>query len=406
MIKDFLLIPFKEIQRRKLRSFLTLIGVIIAIAAIISLISLGQGLQNAIENQFDALGNDKLFIAAKGNSLTPGLSIDAVKITDKDLEIVQASPGVKRASGLIYSTGRIEFNENVRYFFISGMPPDPADRALIGEANNYKIGSGRAIQKGDKFKAVLGYEYTKETLFGKEINLGDKIKIQDKEFKIIGFLERIGSPPDDQSILIPLDTYSETFGTNDELGIIIAQTQLGEDINQVATAVEKELRKSRNLKEGKEDFSVETPEQLAGTFGTILDIVQIVLVGIAAISLVVGGIGILNTMYTVVLQRTKEIGVMKAIGAKNSHILALFLIESGFYGLGGGIIGALIGIAIAKLVEAVFVAVLGPALLSVQIELTFILSVLGFSFIIGVISGIAPAYRASKMNPVDALRYE
>ncbi len=404
--KKYFILAGKEFKRRKLRSILTLIGIIIGIAAIVSLITLGQGLKNAIDKQFDALGKDKLFIAAKGNALTPGLTIDAVKITEDDLEVIQQTHGVKRAAGLIYSTGRIEFNDIVRYNFVTGMPEDPEDRALIGEANSYKILKGRFIEKGDRFRAVLGHEYTQPSFFEKQIELGDRIQIQDREFKVVGFMQKIGSPPDDQSIIIPLDIYASVFDTGDELGILIAQTDSGEDVEAVAASVEKDLRKSRDLDEGKEDFSVQTPQQLAGSFATILDIVQVVLVGIAGISLLVGGIGIMNTMYTAVLQRTKEIGVLKALGAQNKHILSLFLVESGLYGLGGGLLGVSIGITLALITEELFLIFVGPAFLSIEINIFFIGGVLLFSFIVGVLSGIAPAYGASKLNPVDSLRYE
>jgi putative ABC transport system permease protein len=406
MIKDYFIIPWKEIKRRKLRSWLTLIGIIIGIAAVISLITLGKGLENAIAKQFDALGNDKLFITAKGSPLTPGLSTDAVTITNKDVDIVKRSSSVKEVAAMSFTTARIEFNDRVRYFIISGLPTDPKERALLGEAQSYKINIGRSLDKGDKYKAVLGYEYTKQGLFDKEITVGDKILINNQEFKVIGFMDRIGSPPDDQSILIPFDTYSDLFNTDEEVGFIVAQVKAGEDIEKAGEDIKKDLRKERGLSEGKEDFSVETPDKLASAFGTILDIVNIVLVGIAAISLLVGGIGIMNTMFTSVLQRTKEIGVMKALGAQNKHILYLFLIESGFYGLGGGLIGITIGIGLAKLVEAIFIIYIGPAFLLIEIDYYLILGTLLFSFIVGCLSGIAPARRASKLNPVDSLRYE
>ena len=223
---------------------------------------------------------------------------------------------------------------------------------------------------------------------------------------MIGLWERIGSPPDDQSLTIPFDTFSELFGTGEELGLIVVQVEAGNDPNVIAEKITSELRKSRGLKDGKEDFSIQTPEQLAAAFSTILDIVQIVLVGIAAISLLVGGIGIMNTMYTSVLERTREIGILKAVGAQNKHILFLVLVESGLYGLGGGILGVTIGFSIAKIVEYIFIFAVGPAFLSVEFNPSLIFGTLLFSFCVGCISGIAPARRASKLNPVDSLRYE
>ncbi|MBS3165937.1 ABC transporter permease [Candidatus Woesearchaeota archaeon] len=406
MFKDYFIIPWKEIKQRRVRSWLTLLGIIIGIAAIVSLITLGQGLQNAIQGQFSALGNDKLFISAKGSSLTPGLSVDAVKITKKDVDVVKSVLGVKQVAAMSYTTARIEYNNNVRYFFIMGMPTEPAEMSLLNGAQNYKISSGRNLQKGDKYKAVLGYAYTKSTLFEKDINLNNKIILQNQEFRVAGFLERIGSPPDDQSILIPFDTYSELFKTGDQVGLIVVQTQEGENVNGVAERITKELGHERRLKEGKEDFTVQTSEQLASSFSTILDIVQVVLIGIAGISLLVGGVGIMNTMFTSVLERTKEIGILKAVGAQNKHIMFLFLVESGLYGLGGGLIGVILGIGTAKLVGIVFAYAVGPAFLVIKINFLFVLGTLFFSFLIGCISGIAPARRASKLNPVESLRYE
>ncbi|MBT4651267.1 ABC transporter permease [Candidatus Woesearchaeota archaeon] len=403
MIKDYFKIPAKEIRRRKMRSWLTLIGIFIGIAAIVSLITLGQGLENAIEKQFSALGKDKLFVLPQGGFFGMGSS---ELLTEDDLEVISDSSGVKLATGMGYAFARYEFNDLIHYGFISGISTDPEERALVGEAQTWKIGEGRNLRKGDNYKIVLGYEHTQEDIFEKRVELGDKILIQDKEFKVIGFLEKIGSPPDDQAGLIPLDAYAEVFDSGEELGFIIAQTKLGEDPLKVAERVEKNLRNAHDVNEGEEDFDIQTPEQFAETFAIILDIVQIVLIGIASIALLVGGIGIMNTMYTSVLQRTKEIGIMKAIGAKNSHILYLFLVESGLYGVGGGLIGVTIGIGFAKLTEFAFVQAVGPAFLVIKIDWILVLGTLGFSFLIGVLSGIAPARRASKLNPVDSLRYE
>ncbi|MBU0457730.1 MAG: ABC transporter permease [Nanoarchaeota archaeon] len=403
MFKDYFKIPVKEIRKRKLRSWLTLIGVFIGIAAIISLITLGQGLENAIEKQFQSLGNDKLFIFPKGGFWGMGSS---EKLTEKDLDVIKGASGVKIATGMGYGFAKFEFNDQINYGFVSGISPEPEDMALIGEAQTWKIAEGRNLKKVDKHKVVLGYEHTQNDLFEKRVELGDKILINGQEFKAVGFLEKIGSPPDDQSAIIPLDTYKDLFDSKDEVGFIIAQSQLGDDPTKVAEVVKKELRKYRNVDEGEEDFEIQTPEQFLAAFGTILDIVQIVLIGIAAISLLVGGIGIMNTMYTSVLERTKEIGIMKALGARNSQIMWLFLIESGLYGLGGGVIGAVIGIGFAKLTELIFTIAVGPAFLAVKIDWLLVFGTLLFSFLAGCISGIAPARSASKQKPVDSLRYE
>ena len=404
MIKDYFVIPWKEIRRRKLRSWLTLIGVFIGIAAIVSLITLGQGLQNAIEGQFESLGKDKLFITPKGGTFG-GLG-SSVKLTSDDIDVVRDVNGIKLVTGMGYTSGRYEFNDIVRYNYVMGISTVPEERALTGESQSWKLAAGRMIQKGDNLKIVLGWAYTQTDLFDKKLGIGDKILLNDRKFEIVGFLEKIGSPPDDASGIIPIDTFASIYDQKDDFGYVIAQTDKGEDPSQVAEDVKKELRKSRDVKEDEEDFDIQTPEQLLSSFGDILNIVQIVLIGIAAISLLVGGVGIMNTMYTSVLQRTKEIGVMKAIGARNENILLLILVESGFYGLGGGLVGVTIGIIIAKLVEFAFIYAVGPAFLVITIDPLLILGTLLFSFLAGVLSGLAPAYRASKLNPVDSLRYE
>jgi putative ABC transport system permease protein len=327
-------------------------------------------------------------------------------LTDDDLDTVTETSGVKLATGLSQGFAKFEFNDNIHYGFISGISTDPAERELVWDAQTYGVQEGRLLREGDKFKVLLGYSHSQPDLFEKRVELGDKIVLYGTEFKVIGILDKIGSPPDDESAIIPLDAYNELFGTKGELNFIIAQSALGEDPLKVAEEIEKELRRKHDVDEGEEDFEIQTPEQFAEAFAVVLDIVQIVLIGIAAISLLVGGIGIMNTMYTSVLQRTKEIGILKALGAKNSHVLYLFLVESGLYGLGGGIIGAALGIGFAKVVEIGFTQAVGPAFLSIEIDWLFVLGVLFFSFVIGAVSGILPARQASRLNPVDALRYE
>ena len=406
MIKDYFAIPWKEMRRRKLRSYLTLLGIIIGVTAVVSLITLGQGLENAIAEQFDTLGTNKLFISPKGNEFSPGLTIDAVTLDKDDLELVRKVQGIRIATGMITTTAKIEFNDQVRYFITYGMSDDIEERKLLGETQSFNVEVGRPLEKGDSHKITLGHDYQLDTLFGKSIEVGDSVLVQDQEYEVIGFLGKIGSPPDDRSVGMLLESYWDVFGGDDEYGILMAEVQPGEDPAIVSERLEKDLRKHRGLAEGKEDFTIQTPEQIAAIFGTVLTIVQIVLIGIAAISLIVGGIGVMNTMYTTILERTKEIGVMKAVGATKKHILSLVIVESGLYGLIGGTIGALIGVALAKLVEAMFIVFLGPAFLSVDINIWLLVGTLLFSFIIGALSGIAPAYRAAKLDVVESLRYE
>lgn len=405
MFKDYITLALNAVLRRRKRSILTLLGIIIGIAAVVSLITLGQGLKNSISGQFNALGSDKLIISAKGDSFSIGLSTDAVKITSDDLHIIQETQGVSHAAGWIYQSGKIEFDGNVRYYSVSGYPLNKEETTLLWQASNYKLLTGRLLEEGDTYKAMLGYSYTNPEIFGKALELGSKINIQGQDFKVVGFWDKTGSPQDDQGIIIPYQTYEELFNKHDQLGIIIAQVQSGENIDTVAERMTKELRKERKVSEGKEDFSIQTPKQLGAAFGTVIDMVQVVLIGIAAISLAVGGVGITNTMYTNVLERTREIGLLKAVGAKRKDIIIIFVLEAGLYGLVGGLIGLLLGTSFALIVEAAFHAAVGP-LLDIQIDPYLLFGALAFTFILGCIAGITPARQASKLSPVEALRYD
>jgi len=240
--------------------------------------------------------------------------------------------------------------------------------------------------------------------FDKKMNVGSKIKINNQEFEVIGILKKASSFQINQVYILPREDLEQILGIKNEYDIIVAEVEDKDKIQEVAEAIKVELRKMRNLKEGEEDFTVETPIQALASVNTILNLINIVVAGIAGISLVVGGIGIANTMYTSILERRKEIGVMKAIGAKNSDIAWIFLIESGLLGLVGGIIGAIIGLSLALLGAQLANQGLGQDLFKVSISYTLLFGSVLFSFVIGAISGVLPAIQASKTNVVDALR--
>ena len=403
-MKDFVSLSFNNLRRRKLRSWLTMIGIFIGIAAVVALISLGQGLQNAIEQQFEQFGSDRIIVQERGLQGPPGSGTSlSSKLSDKDLEVVKDINGIEGAAGIIIKTGKIEKGDDIAFVFIYGLPQNKDEKEIV---NFFDIERGRDLRENDGDKAVVGVRYSESKVFSKPVDIGDKLNIEGKDFKIIGELERIGNPFDDSAIIIDKEVMKSLFNTGDEISAIHVKVENVEEIDGIKEEIEDELRKSRNEDEGKETFQVTTSEQLLQTFTSIFGIVQAVLVGIAAISLLVGGVGVMNTMYTSVLERTKEIGTMKAVGAKNSDILMIFLIESGLLGLVGGLIGVAIGLGLSKGAEYIASVQLGTNLLRASTDPVIILGALAFSFIIGSLSGILPAYQASRLNPVDALRYE
>ncbi len=404
-MKDHFSLAFNNLRRRKLRSWLTMIGIFIGIAAVVALISLGQGLQGYLTETFEQMGANKLMVMP-GSGIGIGMMASADKLTNKDLEVIEKTKGVDMAAEIIYGSTLIKFKDEAKANFVIGLPTDEtAD--VFKEIGGFETTEGRDLKEEDKYKIVIGYLVAKDNgFFDKAVQLRDKLIIKNKEFRVVGVMGQIGNPQDDSQVYIPLETAKEIFDKQDEIDAVYVQIKPGYEPADVAEDIKKQLRKARNEKQGEETFSVQTFEQLLETFQSVFAVVQAVLVGIAAISLLVGGVGIMNTMYTAVIERTKEIGTMKAVGARNSDILFIFLFESGLLGLVGGAIGIGIGIGLGKTAEYIASAALGTDLLKAVFPWYLILGALTFSFLVGCISGVAPAYQASRLKPADALRYE
>lgn len=401
MITDYFKFAFRGIMHKGVRSWLTMVGIFIGIAAVVSLISLGQGLQDAVNKNFEMLGAN-IIMVMPGVGFGPS---SASKITEHDKEIIERTRGVNLAGGMISKIAKVGYNGEVKYTWISGIPTDKSMK-IIEDMQNIRLHEGRKFSEEDKYKVITTHLITEGDFFKKKVKVNDKITINDIEFRVIGSLEKIGNSQDDSSIYMPLKTSEELFNEHGNYLVILVQAKDGFTPSEVAEYIKKDMRRDRGQKEGEEDFSVQTQEQLKESVGSVLDAVQVVLIGIAAISLVVGGVGIMNTMYTSVLERTQEIGVMKAIGARNSDVMTIFLIESGVLGMVGGAMGVIIGLGLSKTVEYVAVTQLGEEMLKAHISWELIAGALLFSFIVGCVSGVLPAKQASELKPVDALRYE
>jgi putative ABC transport system permease protein len=402
MIKDFFILAVRNLRKRKVRTGLTMLGIFISIATIFMLISLSLGLQNAVKDQFQSLGADKFFVQPATGFLGPPGSAGETILTEKDVDVIKNTRGVKDVVSYVAANAKVEFNGKTRYMLVWGAS---LDTNLFSEIGNLKIEEGKFLEKGDS-GVNLGILFKTGNLFGKPVSAGNKLAINGQEFKVRGIFEEIGNPDDDQMITMTIESARTLFNIPERVDWIVVQINEGENIAEVSQRVEKELQDSRHVTEKNQDFAILTPEELLGSFQSILNIITVFLAGIAAISLFVGGVGIANTMYTSVLERTKEIGLMKAIGATNKDILTIFLIESGLLGLVGGIIGVILGFGASKVIENIATNALGTNLLQAATPVYLILGCLIFGFLIGAISGAFPAIRASKTNVVDALRYE
>jgi len=404
MIKNYLFLAVKNVRRRGLRSWLTMLGIFIGIAAVVSLISLGSGLREAVLGQFTGMGSDKLAISNAETGFGPPGSLAVIKLTQHDVDIIKQVTGVDQVIPRLLRPVTIEYNKIIGFGYAVSMPPDSKQINLIYDIFKAEAETGRLLNKDDNGKILLGHDFSKIKSYEKDIVTGSRIKIQGTEFTVIGIMKATSTFEINQAILMTEDDLNNILKIKDEFDIIAVQIVKGADIEEVSYQIKEALRKDRNEKVGKEDFNVQTPINVLKSVNTILNIINLIVSAIAGISLFVGGIGIANTMYTSVLERKKEIGVMKAVGAKNSGILWIFVFEAGFLGLVGGGIGAAIGVGLSFGIAAIANAVIGSQLFIVQFSLPLVAGAFAFSFVIGIISGVLPAMQASKLRPVDALR--
>ncbi|MEK6917218.1 MAG: ABC transporter permease [Nanoarchaeota archaeon] len=404
MIKDHLKLAFQSLSHRKLRSWLTMIGIFIGIAAVVSLIGLGEGLRTAVRGQFGFLGNDVLSIQASGLNFAgpPGTGV-VNPLDNKLIDKINRLNGVETSFNRYIEAGKLEFNDKLIITPVVSIPLG-TDKKIFERMLNLEIAKGRFLRDSDSKGAIIGNSIAASKTFDRELETGNKILINGVEFEVIGIIEPKGSFILDGSIMINEDTILDIFGDNGGTDIIAVKVRDEKEISSVKLSIENLLRKEREVKKGEEDFTVQSPQSLLATLDSTLFAVQIFIYVIATISLAVGGIGIMNTMYTAVLERTKEIGIMKAIGAKNSTIFLLFSIESGFLGMVGGILGIILGLILAYGLSFIGRLVLGSNLIQASISPLLIFSALLFSFLLGTIFGVLPAVQASKLQPVEALR--
>jgi putative ABC transport system permease protein len=403
-MKEHFKLASKNLKRRGIRSWLTMLGIFIGIAAVVSLISLGSGLRNAITGQFGSLDPDKLTIQNSGTGYGPPGSTSVDKLNSHDVDIVKNINGVEMVVSRLIRLVKVEYNGVVQFKYVGSLPESKKEAQMVYDSMSIQIQDGELLEAGEINKVVLGNDFTKEADFGKAVKVSSKLTIQGKDFRVKGIMEKSGSYINNVLILMPERDLKEILNTKDETDLIVVKVKESDNPEKVAADIKEALRKDRNQKEGEEDFSISTPVQSLQSINTILMMINIIVTGIASISLLVGGIGIANTMYTSVLERKKEIGIMKAIGAKNSDVLLIFLIEAGLLGLVGGVVGALIGLGVAMLVANVAQGFLGSNIFGVVISWPLLIFSVSFAFIIGIISGITPASQASKLKPVEALR--
>lgn len=406
MNTDNLNYSIKNLYKRKMRSFLTILSIFIGITTIFIFISFGYGLYDYVNTMSEDMGVDKFIVMPKGGMGAPGTD-STISLNDDDLNTIEKTNGVKDVAGLYINIFQVEYNSETKYIFGMGFPKDTSHAKLISSLLTVDIEKGRELKKDDTKKVVLGHNYLIENkIFEKSLDIGQKIIVNGEKFQIVGFYGAIGNPQDDSNIYMPEDDLKSLFSNkNISYAEIIGSVDNVDNILSITDNVKRNLRKERNQEKGQEDFYVQTFDELIAQFSTALNIVIGFIILIALISVVVSAVNTANTMITSVMERTKEIGVMKAIGARNSTIRNIFLLESSLLGFIAGIIGVIFG-AIFSIIAGKILTELGWGFLSPHFSWQLFLGLILFATLVGTVSGVTTAIQASKQNPVDALRYE
>jgi putative ABC transport system permease protein len=409
LVTENIRIAFRALTANKMRSVLTMLGIIIGVAAVVALLSIGQGATASITSQVEGLGSNlvsvfpgRLFNRGEGGSENARLFYsDYQAIAANGVNMSQIAP--------IYQTlATIKYNDKNTQLSVAGVTPEYA------AVRAYTLANGRFINRADNNQnaqvVVLGSQ-TASDLFGNLNPVGQRLRINGIAFEVVGVLESkssgTGFGSQDDLALVPLETaYTKLFGSLAEedgkrlVSSIFISAANPDVVDDVIAQINFLLRKAHGLAPGTEnDFTAVSQSEFLSTLNTITTTLTIFLAAIAAISLLVGGIGIMNIMLVSVTERTREIGLRKAVGAKRSTILFQFLVETVTLSVVGGLIGILLGAGIAYTFTSL-------DLITAELTMNTIALAFFFATIVGVFFGIYPAMRASRLRPIEALRYE
>jgi putative ABC transport system permease protein len=404
----FLKEALESLNANKLRTSLTMLGIVIGVAAVISMLAVGKGAETSITSTIEGMGTNVLFVKTNPDVTNP----EALTATDAEAIMEsEGTPNVLAVAPVVLMNKDVSFSGSSMSVSITGLTPD---YALV---RNEGVEYGRFIDQLDMDKhaavVVIGMDIVDE-LFGGSTNeaLGNKLRIGSNLYQVIGVLESAGGTAmgsSDNQVYVPISTAQSRLITRssarDEVDLNNVSATSPEVMNDALNEVTNVLRSRHNLSgDDENDFDIFSQETFTEAATEITGILTIFLGGIAAISLLVGGIGIMNIMLVSVIERTKEIGLRKAVGARDRDIMLQFMVESLIIGLVGGLVGILLGWGISSVVGSIAQSSGTPMNTTMTFE--SILLAVSFSVAVGLVFGIYPASRASKLEPVEALRSE
>jgi len=323
----------RNIAHRKARSFLTVLSIFLGIATIFIFVSFGLGLYSYMNDLLEGGTGDKVLITANGGVGVPGLDSFSV-LDDGDVRAVGRAGGVYDSTGVYMKVGMVESNDEQKYVYVMGYDPKIP---IVMDLSDIDIFDGRELRSEDTGKVALGYNYMiDDKIFSRGLKVNDKIEVQGKELRIVGFYESVGNPQDDSNVYLVNDVIGDIYPDDvDSYGWVVARVDK-DKVNWAVENIERGLRGSRDVKKGKEDFSVQSFSDMVESYTGAMDIIVGFVILIALISVLVSAVNTANTMVTSVIERTKEIGIIKSIGGTNGEVFGIFLFEAGFLGFVGG----------------------------------------------------------------------
>jgi putative ABC transport system permease protein len=404
MFRDHVKIAIKNLRHRLSRSILTLLGIAIGIMAIISLMALGEGMQEAITGQLSSL-SDVVIVSTGGGFMSfggGGGGSTGEYFTQRDIAYVERLQGVREVSTQLSGTAIAEYNGKTSIVSLTGM-----DVGVIRlQYADQNLQAGELLNEGDQNQIMIGYGIAHNT-FDADVTVGGRIKLNGQKFFISGIFAKqgMGGVSSDNIVLMSSRDFQKLTGQNN-VSIIYLRVYNVNDAESIASSIQTAI----NGNHGRKDFATATTmTSILETVQTVLGILQLVLVAIASIALVVASIGIMNTMLTSVMERTREIGIMKAIGATNIDIMSIFIMEGMLVSSIGGIFGIILGVFGSQALTAIlnnFMMIGGSSNLTPVITISSVVMAVTVSLIVGVFSSLYPAWKAARMSPIEAVRYE
>ncbi|MGC9079681.1 MAG: ABC transporter permease [Nanopusillaceae archaeon] len=390
-IKDYLFLSIQHLLTKKVRTFLTSLGITIGVATIFVLISLSQGLKFAIEDMVSTLGQ-KVVILYPGTRIGFTSPITGY-LSNSFIQNIKKLPGVERVLPIYYYPTRFYYQDQIGTGILYVMNVNDVPYLKY---YNLNLEKGTWISNNNQCQVNIGYGISTKSIDNKILDLGDYIIIFGQKCQIVGIFQQTGSPILDNLIVFPEGYYKKINGNINYNYLII----ITNDFNLTYNALENYIN---NIKG--QNFVILTAQTIANQINSVLSALTIFSLIIASISIIISSINILNTMYTSVLERYQEIGLLKALGMEDKQILFLFLLESGIIGLVGGMFGIVFGLILANLAVYAF-KYMGFPSFHPYISIELIVFSLIFPFVVGIISGLIPAIKASRVDPIEALKYE